>query len=176
MRIKTWIVGVLLIGALGCSGMSNAEKGMLGGAGIGTAFGAAVTHGHPVGMLFGGLFGTALGGMAGDAQDRREDRRAIAQAYANAQVGRQMSVQDVIQLSQRNTPDHIIINQINSTGSAFNVGTNDILDMQNHNVSPAVIAAMQNHRPRAVLVGPPPPVVYVDHPPPPVGVGVMIAR
>ncbi len=174
MRIKTWIIGLSILSTVGCSGMSNAEKGMLGGAGVGTAVGALATRGNPAGMVLGGLFGTAVGGMAGESQDRREDRRAIAQAYANAQAQRQMSVQDVIQLSQRNTPDHIIIGQINSTGSAFNLSTNDILDMQNQGVSSAVIASMQSHRPRAVVVGPPPPVVYMDAPPP--HVGVVIAR
>ena len=177
MRIKSWIIGLSFLSTVGCSSMNNTEKGLLGGAALGTGAGALLTRGHPAGMLVGGALGAMTGGMVGSDQDRREDRRAYAQAVANSQAQRQMSVNEVIQLTQQRTPDHIIIGQIHSTGSVFNLTTNDILDMQNQGVSSAVISAMQARRyARPVVVGPPPPtVVYVDPPPPPhFGVGVMI--
>lgn len=175
MRFKKCVLGLVLLGGVGCSCMDNTEKGMLGGGAIGTGAGALLTHGSPFGMLIGGLFGATLGGIAGNNQDRREDRRAVAQAYANAQAARQMSVQEVIQLSQRQTPDAIIINQINTTGSVFNLRSEDLMDMQQQGVSPQVIAAMQAARPRPVVLAPAPVgVIYAD--PPPVGVGVVIAR
>lgn len=182
MRGKTWILGLSLLSTLGCSSMNNTEKGMLGGAAVGTGAGALLGRGHPGAMLVGGLLGTAVGGIAGSEQDRRDDRRAWAQAQANAQAQRQMSVPEVIQLSQRGTSDDIIINQIHSTGSVFNLTTNDLIDLQNHNVSNRVIAAMQARRiarPVVVAPAPPPEVVYVAPPPPPppgFGVGVVIGR
>ena len=177
MRTKTWLIGLSLLSTVGCSAMNNTEKGLLGGAAVGTGAGALLTRGHPAGMLVGGALGAMTGGIVGSEQDRREDRKAYAQAVANSQAARQMSVNEVIQLTQQRTPDHIIIGQINSTGSVFSLTTNDILDLQNHGVSSAVIQTMQARRySRAVVVAPPPPqVVYVEPPPPPgfvVGVGI----
>ncbi|MBI2804563.1 MAG: hypothetical protein HYX68_06215 [Planctomycetes bacterium] len=181
MRSKTWIAGVLLISTVGCSSMNNTEKGMLGGAAVGTGAGALIGRGNPVAMLVGGIFGTAIGGMAGSNQDYREDRRAATIAAVNAQAARQMSINEVVQLSQRNTPDSIIIDQIRTTGSVFNLSTDDLTYLQDQRVSPRVIQEMQarrHARPVVIQEGPvivgPPPVIY--EPAPVFGVGIGYGR
>ncbi len=179
MRIKTWLIGLSLLSTVGCSAMNNTEKGLLGGAAIGTGAGALLTHGHPAGMLIGGALGAMTGGAVGSNQDYREDRRAATQAYANAQAQRMVTVPEVIQLTQQRTHESIIIGQINANGCA-RLTTNDILDMQNHGVSPNVIAAMQAPRyARPVVVAPRHDVVFIEGPPPPppqVGFGVVVGR
>jgi hypothetical protein len=181
MRIKTWIIGLSLLSTVGCSSMNNTEKGMAGGALVGTGAGALIGRGNPAAMVLGGVVGTMVGGVAGNAQDARDDRKAWAQANANAQAAqaqRMVTVPEVIQLSQRGTHETLIINQINANGCQP-ITSNDIIDMQGQGVSPNVIAAMQQRGARPVVVAParviydpyPPPY---PPPPPPVGVGVAV--
>jgi hypothetical protein len=172
MRTKITIVGLMLLSVVGCSGMSNAEKGMLGGAGAGTAIGAIAGRGNPAAMAIGAVAGTVLGGVAGDAQDRREDRREhqrAVNAAVNAQAARQMSLEEIVQMAQTGTPDHLIIRQIETTGSNFNLRGDDIVFLRQQRVSDGVIGVMQMHRaPRAVVVQPQPVVLVPAPPPPPV--------
>ena len=179
MRIKTWIVSLSLLSTVGCSAMSNTEKGLLGGAAVGTGAGALIGRGHPAAMIVGGALGAMTGGVFGSDQDRREDRRAVAQAYANAHAQRQMSLNEVVQLTQQRVPDQIIVNQMNTSGSSFDLRADDIIFLRQQGVSDHIISEMQVRRgPRAVVVHPRPSYVIVDPPPPPphVGVGVMIGR
>lgn len=187
MRKKHWLA-LLLMAGCGCSSMNNTEKDAVGGAAAGTLAGAALTRGNPAGMVIGGLLGTGVGAAIGSNQDRADaQQKAIAQAQANAAANaarNQMSLDDVVQLVQRNTPEDIIIRQIDATGSVFSLTTSDIFYLQDHGVSRNIIGAMQARRyPRPVAVGPgpvygPPPgtVVIVDPgpPPPPIGLGVGI--
>ncbi|HZZ82391.1 MAG TPA: hypothetical protein VFE62_28085 [Gemmataceae bacterium] len=177
------LVALLLLVGTGCSSMNNTEKDAIAGGAIGTGLGAIAGRGHPGAMIVGGLLGTGVGALVGNSEDReqnREKRFAQAQAVAAAEQARnQMSLNDVIQMAQRNTPDGIIINQINTTRSYFNLTTNDIIDLQNQGVSQGVISYMQSRRPTAVIVQPAPAVIYGPPPPPPpfaVGVGVGFPR
>ncbi len=193
MHKKRWLAMLLMAGC-GCSSMNNTEKDGLGGAAAGAGLFALATRGNPVATAFGEVFGGVVGAGIGNSQDRVENRdKAIAQAQANAAAyaaANQMKISDVIQMAQRNTPDDVIIRQMDATNSAFNLTTADILDLQNQGVSSRVISAMQARRyPRPVVLGPgpvygpacgPPPgtVVFVDPGPPPpvvepvVGVGI----
>jgi hypothetical protein len=173
---KITLIGLLLMSACGCTGMNNTEQGALTGAGIGGLLGALVggRHARPaaaVGAVGGGL----IGGTIGADKDRQEERRrADAIAVANAQAARQMNLDEIVQLSQRNTPDDIIIRQINSTGSVWpNLNTGDITYLQDQRVSPNVISYIQSRR---YIYVQPRPVVYVAPPPPPVGGVVVIGR
>jgi hypothetical protein len=103
--------------------------------------------------------------------------------------------------SQPPVGDEVIINQIRSTGSTFQLTTSDITYLKQNNVSDRVINEMISARPRVGIVGPrartvvirepvPPPMViydrpycwhprpvYVCPPPPPVvGVGFHFRR
>lgn len=175
---KLCLAGLLLI-SCGCSSMNNTEKGMLGGAAAGTGAGALIGRGNPAAMAVGAIAGTMIGGIAGSNQDAREDRKAAHAAAVNAaqaQAARQMSLGEIVELSQRPTPDHIIIQQIANTGSTFALTSADIGYLQDQRVSPSVISYMQQARrtvvvpsrtvvvrePVYVVPPPPPPPVYVE--------------
>jgi hypothetical protein len=158
---------ILLTGGTGCSGMNNTEKGLLGGGLVGTGIGALAGRGNPAAMAIGGIGGAAVGGLFGAGQDRREEHKAAvarADAIATAQSARQMSIHEVVQLSQTQTHEQT---------------TNDLSYLQQQGVSPRVITVMQarryarpvvvHERPVYVVPGPPPPPVYVE---PGVSVGI----
>jgi len=175
MRKKLLIIGLMLLPAGGCSSMNNTEKGLVGGGAVGAGIGALATRGNPAGALVGGALGAIVGGAAGSDQDRREDRRAYVNAVANAQAARQMSLNEIVQLTQQNTPDQIIINQIETTGSSFALRSEDITYLRQQGVSDRVVSVMQAHRyPRAVVVQQPVVLVPQPPPPPPVSVGIGV--
>jgi surface antigen len=188
MRKKKWLA-LLLTAACGCSSMNNTEKDGLVGAGAGAGAMALLTRGNPVATAVGGLFGGVVGASIGNGQDRMENRdKAITQAQANAAAyaaAHQMSLQDIVQMSQTGISDTLIIRQMDSTGSVFDLRPVDIQYLHDQRVSDQVIAAMQARRyPRTVVAAPPGPPAYVAPPPgtvviveptpPPVGVGVVV--
>ena len=176
MRSRTWLTGLLILSA-GCSSMNNTEKGALGGAAVGTGLGAIAGRGNPAAMVVGGILGTAVGATVGNDQDRREDRKNYAVAAANAQAARQMSLDQIVQMAQQGQSDAVIIGQINTTGSIFQLTPDDVNFLHQQRVSDQVINYMQSHR--YAVVQPRPVYVYERpyYPPPPsYGVGVVIAR
>jgi hypothetical protein len=177
--------------SVGCSSMSNTGKDALVGGGLGAGVGALVdraTGGKGgTGAIVGGTAGALIGGAIGNEQDQKEKAAAQARAYAAAHPP--VTVDDVIRLAQDRTPESVIVNQIRSTNSVYQLTTEDVERLNANGVSQAVIIEMQNRRgdcpPRtryvAVPAGPPAyylapaPVIYAP-PPPPVGVGVIIRR
>jgi hypothetical protein len=172
---RSWIAGgLLLLTSAGCA-MNNTEAGALGGGVIGAGLGTIVggLSGHPLaGAAIGGAGGALVGGAVGNTEDRREKREA--QAVASWQAQNQMTLTDVVSMAQQHISDTIIINQMDTTYTNFNVRPEEITYLKQQGVSDRVITAMQVRR------APPPGyyyrrpgVVYVDPgPPPPVAVGV----
>jgi Glycine zipper len=176
---------------VGCSSMSNTGKDALIGGGLGAGAGALIdraTGGKGgTGAIVGGAAGALIGGAIGNEQDQKEKKAAQAQAYAAAHPP--VTVDDVIRLTQERTSEAIIINQIRSTNSSYQLTTEDVERLNASGVSQAVIIEMQNRRgdvaprtryvavpaapPPAVIYAAPAPVIYAP-PPPPVGVGVII--
>ncbi|MCS7046338.1 MAG: glycine zipper domain-containing protein [Gemmataceae bacterium] len=154
--------------------MNHTERGALLGGGFGALAGTVLggMSGNPgAGAAIGAGTGALIGGLAGHEEDRREQRLAAAQAR------NQMSLNDVVQLAQRNVSDQIIINQINSSGSVFNLTSQDVIYLRDQGVSERVIAHMQSARRPVYVDGrwvyPAGSVVLVE-PPPPVSVGVGV--
>ncbi len=186
MKNKLLLVGLLVLSPCGCTGMNNTQQGAVSGGLLGAGAGAligGVTRNAGAGALIGGLAGTAVGAAVGNDRDRFEDRQhARAIAAANTAARNQLRLEDIVQMAQRQTPDDIIIRQIDQTQSIFALSTQDIFYLQDNGVSRGVISFMQSRRtPRTVVVAEPAPVVvhpqpvYVVEPaPPPIGVGVVI--
>ena len=89
-----------------------------------------------------------------------------------------MSLDEIVQLAQRNTPDDIIMQQISSTGSIFpSLTSADINYLREQRVSDRVVSFMQTRTTRMVVVQPRP-YYYreVPPPPPPFETRVIIAR
>jgi hypothetical protein len=185
------------LGPVGCSHMNQTEKGVLAGgaigAGAGTLIGAAT--GNPkTGAVVGGLLGAGVGGLAGNEADRKDEevkqvRQATAeQAYRDDQPNR---IDEIIRLAQQGQDETVILNHIRNNRMTFRLNADDLSLLKSNNVSPRVIAAMQNsggevsapprsNRPivvreqvvvrEPVYVAPPPPVMIVDpYCPPAVG-------
>lgn len=198
--------GLMLLAILtgGCAGMSNTAKGIGVGGGLGAGAGAAVAAltGGDVGT--GAAIGAGLGGVSGgligndlDQQEHHqmqnrviqaEAREAAAHAQAQALQSPPLNVGDVVALSQQGLSDDVIINQIRSTGSTYELTTADLQWLQQSRVSDRVIVEMQNrrpgirpavirqepvviqHAPAPVVIRRPAPVYVIDHhyaPPPP---------
>ncbi len=183
MRHTLWLTGLLVLMQCGCTGMNNTQQGAVSGGLLGAGLGAIVggaTRNAGAGALIGGLAGTAVGTAVGNDRDRVEDRQhARAIAAANTAARNQMRLEDVVQLAQRQTPDDIIIRQIDQTNSIFHLTNDDIFYLQDNRVSASIIGFMQSRRsPRVVMAEPVPVIVHprpvVIHEHHPVGVGVMI--
>jgi hypothetical protein len=108
-----------------------------------------------------------------DKSQQRRQTQAFAQAQAAANQ-RALQLPDVVAMANSGVSEGIIIGQIRSTGTIYNLSGNDIVYLRNNNVSDAVISEMQStaYRPQRVYSSAPP-VVVVDTPPPAVGVGVV---
>jgi Glycine zipper len=168
----------------GCSTMNQTEKGVLGGGAIGAGVGTLIGHatGNPkTGAVVGGLLGAGVGGAIGNEADRKDEEKAelrqaaSEQAYSNAQPNR---VDEIIRLVQSGQDETVILNHIQNNRMTFHLSVDDLNTLKANNVSPRVIAAMQNSSAPGVASLPPPRTtvvreqvivrepVYVAPPPP----------
>jgi hypothetical protein len=179
--------GALLVLGGGCQSMSNTDKGVLAGGGIGAATGTLIgsaTHHTGAGAVLGTAIGAITGGLFGSAIDNSERKQAAANAAAVAAANQPppLSLEDVQKLSANGTSDGVIINQIQASGSVYRLTADQILWLQNYGVHEPVIREMQataNRAPRAVYTATPvyqPVYVYEAAPPPVVGVGFSYGR
>jgi hypothetical protein len=164
----------------GCAGMSNTDRGVLGGGAIGAGTGALIgsATGHTgAGALIGGGVGAVTGGLIGNAADEREKK--TQEQIAAAQARQQLGMADIVQMTQQHISDPVIINQIRSSYSVYQLSAQDTMWLKQNGVSDTVITEMMataSRYPRRVYTDAPvyadPPVVVVEPPPPPVGVGI----
>ncbi len=150
----------------GCSSMSNTDQGILGGGAIGAGTGA----------LIGAGVGAVTGGLIGNAEDKREQK--TQEAIAAAQAQQQIGLTDIVQMAQQHISDPVIISQIRSSHSLYQLSAQDTIWLKQNGVSDAVITEMMAtaRYPRRVYTAAPVygEPVYVVEPPPPVAVGVGV--
>ena len=178
--LRTSVLALVVCGSLGsvgCESMNHTEKGAAIGGALGTATGlglGALTGSPRTGAVIGGLAGAGIGGLAGSEKDDKErherdviNANAVATAQAQAQQQR-LGVADIMHMAQQGHDDTVIINQIRTTNSTFQLAPSDLDMLKNNGVSARVIAEMQNARPAAgsnvVVRGPQPSttVIYQD--------------
>lgn len=174
---RQWLCAAVLPAILtaGCSSMNNTEKGALGGGAIGAGAGALIGHATGntgAGAAIGAGVGALTGALVGNDMDKQEQKQKDAIAAAQMAHG-PVGVGEVVQMTQHHIGDDVIINQIRSTGSVFNLSANDILYLKENGVSDVVIHEMQDtqYRPRRAYVYGAPAVYYVEPAPPPVRIG-----
>lgn len=173
-RALTALLPVLVLN--GCASMSNTDKGVLGGAGIGAVTGGIVGRAlgnTAAGAAIGAGVGGLAGGLTGSAVDKAE-HKAQVQAVAAQQQRAAVGLTDVVKMAQQGVSDAIIIDQIRVSGVVYNLTADEILWLQQNGVHEVVIREMQQSvyrtGPRRVVYTQAP--VYVVEPyPPPVGVG-----
>jgi hypothetical protein len=170
MTRRFLLLFLLVIPAIGCRSLSRTQEGALVGGTAGAAIGAVVGghNGRPgTGAAIGGAIGSAVGAVAGNDADREEARIKQIQLEASQPVVGPLSLEEIVKLSQRGVEDQIIVNQIRSSGTRYNLNSDTILWLQDNRVSPVVVREMQStarRHPRSVYmereVYGPPPVVY----------------
>src|SRR5262245_38958916 len=127
------LVGLAILGIApfltGCSTMSNTGKGALAGGAIGAGSGAIISEATGgkagPGAVIGGLAGALIGGAVGNEQDRRE-REALQERARQAAAAPPMSVDDVMQWTKERRSDDVIINQIRTTNSTYQLSNDDV--------------------------------------------------
>jgi Zn-dependent alcohol dehydrogenase len=194
-RILTgWLALAALPLATGCASPSKTAQGAGVGGAIGAGTGALIgsASGHTgKGALIGGLVGAGLGGLIGNEEDQK-DKRALQDRAINAEARAAASaigIDDVVQMTLSKQSEDVIINQIRTTNSTYQLTAEDLRHLSTNGVSDRVIMEMQNRRPEMqprtrliavpqqpvyVIGPPPPPVIYAPPPPPSFGVGVHI--
>jgi hypothetical protein len=179
------LCGTLLVMLCGCSSMNNTQSGALGGgllgAGLGGLIGAAA-HRPLEGALIGGALGTGTGALVGHAEDQAEKRQEIRQAQATAAAQQAAAaaprLPDIVAMTEHGVSPTNIINEIRGSGAYYELNSQDVIYLKDHNVSEDVIAELLNRNPHRT-VGPGgviyqrPVYVYDPYPsPPPVSFGI----
>jgi outer membrane lipoprotein SlyB len=122
--------------------------GALAGGAIGAFSGAVIGGNHAgEGALIGGAIGAITGGLIGHSMDMQEQERLRAEApqtYTRVQQGQPLSVADIKAMSAAHVGDDVIISQIQSTHSVYQLSAADIIDLHNAAVSGNVIQYMIN--------------------------------
>jgi hypothetical protein len=168
-RYKKLLLPVLGLAMFsGCASTpNNTESGALIGGGTGAAIGALADRKRPLeGALIGGGVGTAAGALVGNAADQKQ-----AAAARNARAA--LSPEEIVKMTKEGVSDNLIINQIRTSGTRYNLNAEWIVWLQNNGVSQAVITEMQNTAYRGRRNYYDDPAVYV-YPPPPPSVGVAV--
>jgi hypothetical protein len=143
---KSYKLAMLALTAItaanGCSNMNNTQTDALAGGGIGAVLGALVDRRHPgTGAAIGGISGAAIGAAVGHSEDKAEQRAANVAA---AQRARALSYEEIVTMAKSGTTDSVIINQIRTSGTRYDLTGEIIIWLQQNNVSEAVIREMQD--------------------------------
>ena len=150
-RIAKFGLLMLASGAVGCSSMSNTDRGVLGGAAVGSVAGALIgnaTGNAQAGALIGAAGGGIAGGVIGHDADKEVQRKAdvkqmnAEQAYRDDQPNR---IAAIIDMSKQGQDETVIINYIRSNRMAFNLNVDDLRYLKDQAVSPRVIGGSFGH-------------------------------
>src|SRR5580700_9633012 len=115
----------------GCSSMSDTDKGILGGGAIGAGTGAIIgsATGHAgAGAAIGTAVGALSGGLIGNEMDENKKKTDAAIATVQAQQAAApgpLGLPQIAQMAQQGISDAVIISQIRSTRSIYNLTPND---------------------------------------------------
>ncbi len=173
-RLFLLTVSLLVIALLdGCQSPYKSDQGALFGgllgAGTGAAVGSAVHNplaGAAIGAGVGALSGAAVGS-ALDEQDAR-NRAMIAQQYGRPISPNPVTVPDVINMTRAGVDEELIFNHVRTHGVAAPIQAQDVIVLQQQNVSKRVIAIMQEPpvvQPQPMVIQQaPPPVVVEEYP------------
>jgi len=135
-----WIVaGALIFSGCASKTQTGALAGGIGGAAVGGAIGGGqgALIGGAVGVIGGALIGSAL-----DSQDREYMEKNHARTMRHIDEGKQLSEQDIINMSDANIKDETIIELIRKTNSHYNLDANDVIRLRKSGVSERVIDYM----------------------------------
>ncbi|MDP8264773.1 MAG: glycine zipper domain-containing protein [Candidatus Aceula lacicola] len=141
MRGKILLVISLLVavGCLGCESMgANTKKGAGIGGLLGAVAGGVIGHqgGHGVeGALIGGAVGAIGGGTIGSGID---DQQAAEQPAASLE-SEHIPIMKIVEMTGQGVPAEVIIDQLKSSGSFYELDADTIKYLEDKGVDPKVI-------------------------------------
>ncbi|MBU6398733.1 MAG: YXWGXW repeat-containing protein [Verrucomicrobia bacterium] len=153
-------LGGVLAGCVSPNGRPDyTGSGALIGAGSGAAIGALADRRAPgAGALIGGAAGAIAGGLIGHSMDYQAAARPEPPPrYVVTPQAQPLGIADIKAMAQSGVSDDVIISQINSTRSVYQLDANAIIDLKNAGVSQKVIAYMISTSNAAVVTQAPPP-------------------
>ncbi len=118
--------------------VEGAAIGGILGAGAGYAIGQATHHGAE-----GAGIGAAVGAISGTLIGSQIEKPNPSGSSADPYNPKQMSIQEVVELSRQGIHPEVIIDRIRLTNSKFNLTPQDIEYLREEGVSEKVINAMQ---------------------------------
>ena len=136
-----------LVGGCATAGRNTGPGILLGGI-LGGGAGAIIGHqtgNAEEGALIGAGLGALTGGLFGNALDRTEQEMAYREAETAAAVEElryvqgQLSILDVIRMSQAGVSDSLIVAKIDQSYSYFGLSAEEIIDLRLSGVSDPVI-------------------------------------
>jgi surface antigen len=162
-----WLVAAATsLPLFGCSSPNSQPNHTAGGALLGGAIGAgagALAGGsrHAAGgALIGGAVGALTGGLIGQSidQEQRQQLQTSAPAtYQRVVAGQPLEIHDIEQLVHAGVSDDLIISDIRSSHTVYQLSTADIIDLKKAGVSERVIDVMIDSPNAVVATTPPPP-------------------
>ncbi len=145
----------LLASTVGCA-TDRAGNGALAGTLVGGALGAAVGEAsdNPLaGALLGGLGGAVVGSAIGEANDRAEAgavRRATYERDVAAARAARVGMDEAIQLTLSGVDPAVIATHVRQNGGGGRLSAADLITLQQNNVDPRVVTALQTAGPPIV--------------------------
>ena len=132
----------------GCASPYRSDQGALFGGLLGAGTGAIVggAVGNPgAGAAIGAGVGAISGAVVGNELDTIEarNRAEIAQRLGRPVAARPVTIDEVINMSRAGVDENLISNHVRAHGMAAPLSANDLILLQQQNVSPRVIATMQ---------------------------------
>jgi hypothetical protein len=141
-KSKLLLLALALLSGCQNGQLNNTGEGALIGGSGGAAIGALADRKRPgEGALIGAGLGAATGALVGHSVDEKEKREAAAKAAA-AQAA--LTPEDIARMTREGISDSVIINQIRSSGTRYNLNADWIIWLQQNGVSQSVITEMQN--------------------------------
>lgn len=150
-----FLSALMLISIIGCQNSPNragegAVIGGLVGAGAGMIIGNQGHNrgeGRTEGALIGGALGALGGALVGSQIQKQPASQQSAQSQQQAQAvainPNQMSLQQIADLAKQNIHEDVIIDRIRLSNSKFSLTQEDVVYLQQNNVSEKVIKVMQ---------------------------------
>jgi outer membrane lipoprotein SlyB len=144
------ILAVSAVVWTGCVNPDGSPNNTGSGALIGGAFGALVgaaaggRHGGPD-ALIGAAAGVIAGGLIGHSVDEDQQARLRAEApatYVRISQQQPLTVADIKSMAKAGVSEDVIINQIVTTHTGFQLASSDIIDLRNSGVTDKVVNFM----------------------------------
>ena len=140
---KKVVIGLMCTGLLVSGCATKGQTGALVGSGVGA--GAGYLIGGGTGALIGAGVGAVGGGLIGSSLDSRDQenlQRQSRSTYNRVDNGEQLSINDVVALSNAGISDSKIIELLQKTNSRYVLSTNQIDFLRREGVSERVINYM----------------------------------